>query len=102
MREIRLSNCSFFQFGQLRPFGAAFDEATRAELPVCGACLSRWLARRMVLEVLPVLHANYRHECALTLEQVQTLVKDAGRAAAHGMTLAHRRINDKANRNKRL
>ena len=61
----------------------ALDEALRAELPVCAACLSASLARRMVLEVLPVLHANYRHECALTLEQVQTLVRDAGRSAAY-------------------
>jgi hypothetical protein len=61
----------------------ALDEALRAGLPICAVCLSASLARRMVLEVLPVLHANYRRECALTLEQVQTLVRDAGRNAAH-------------------
>ena len=36
---------------------AAFAEAGRAELPVCEGCLSRWLARRMVLDVLPALRA---------------------------------------------
>jgi hypothetical protein len=36
---------------------AAFDEATRADLPVCQKCLSACMARRTVLEVFPLLAA---------------------------------------------
>jgi hypothetical protein len=61
----------------------AFDEAARVGLSVCEGCLSRWLARRMVLNVIPILHADYRREQLLTMEQVRALVEEAGRSAVH-------------------
>ncbi len=62
---------------------AAFDEAARAELSVCEGCLSRSLARRMVIEVLPALRADYDRRRHLTEGQVRTLIQEAGRRAAH-------------------
>jgi hypothetical protein len=62
---------------------AAFDEAGRSGLPVCEACLSGWLARRMVLDVFPALRADYRRERLLTVEQVRALIQDVGRNAPH-------------------
>jgi hypothetical protein len=62
---------------------AALREAWRAGLPVCEACLSRWLARRMVLDVFPALRADYDRRRPMTVEQVRVLIQDVGRNAAH-------------------
>jgi hypothetical protein len=62
---------------------AAFDEAARVGLPICEGCLSRWLSRRMVLDVLPALRADYDRRRHLTEGQARTLIQKAGRRAAH-------------------
>jgi hypothetical protein len=67
---------------------AALDEASRAGLPLCEACLSALLARRMVHDVFPALRADYRRERPLTLDQVRNLVEDTGRDAAHLSTMS--------------
>lgn len=62
---------------------AAFDEAVRVGLPVCQKYLSACLARRMVCDVFPALRADYDRRRPLTVEQVRTLIREAGRSAAH-------------------
>jgi hypothetical protein len=46
------------------------------------------MARRMVLEVFPLLAADYRRERLLTVEQVRSLIKDTGRNPAHALCFA--------------
>ncbi len=65
---------------------AALAEAWRAQLPVCEACLSRYLARRMVLEFLPLLYDDFyrREPCArITGRRYQEMVREAGKRAVY-------------------
>lgn len=65
---------------------AALAEAWRAQLPVCEACLSRHLARRMVLELLPLFYDDfYQREprAQITGVQYQAMVRDAGKSVVY-------------------
>jgi hypothetical protein len=65
---------------------AALAEAARARLPVCELCLSRHLARRMVLELLPLFYDDfYKREprARITGRRYQEMVREAGKRAVY-------------------
>jgi hypothetical protein len=65
---------------------AALAEAWRAQLPLCEACFAWHLARRMVLELLPLFYDDfYKREprARITGPQYQAMVREAGKSAVH-------------------